>query len=257
MNIIKENFKYFTVYETTNAVNGKKYIGMHATNNIEDDYIGSGKLLKVAIKKYGKENFKKEILHVFDNFKDMAEMEKKLCNEDIANSPNYYNLKEGGEGGVYSEDVKRKISKKAIGRKMPKESIKKGLESRKRNGTWYKSGEEHHMYGKSHNKEVLEDISKKLKEKHRNGHKVWNDGISIKEIYDEDDRKKMFGRDCALEKNPSYGSKWLGNIDLSVKCYIKKGDKELEQKLKDKGWKEKPKNFNSLKSVTIMIEEYL
>jgi hypothetical protein len=257
MNIIKQNFKYFTVYITTNLINDKKYIGMHATNNLADGYIGSGRLLKTAIKKYGKENFKKEILHVFDNFEDMTEMEKKLCNEDVMNSPNYYNLKEGGEGGVYSEEVKRKISQKAIGRKMPKESIEKGLEFRKRNGNWYKSGEDHHMYGKYHTKEALAKISKTLKQKHKNGHKVWNDGISIKEIYDEDKRKEMFGRDCSLEKNPSYGSKWLGNIDLGVKCYIKKGDDELERKLKNKGWVEKPQNFNSLRSVTKIVKEYL
>lgn len=257
MNITKENFKYFTVYETTNIVNGKKYVGMHATNNIEDNYIGSGRLLKAAIKKYGKESFKKEILHVFDNFEDMAEMEKMLCNEEVMNSTEYYNLKEGGAGGVYSEEVKRKIAEKAKGRKMPKESIERGLVSRKKNGNWYKSGEDHHMYGKSHSKEVLNRISENLKEKHRNGHKVWNDGVSIKDLYDEEKRKEMYGRNCSLENNPSYGSKWLGNVSLGVKCYIKKGDNELEKKLKARGWEEKPKNFNSLKSVTKIIEEYL
>ena len=229
---------------------------MHATNKLEDGYIGSGKLLKAAIKKYGKENFKKKILYVFDNFEDMVEKEKQLCNEDVMNSPNYYNLKEGGEGGVYSEEAKRKISESHLGKKMPKDSIEKGVETRKRNGS-YRTGENHHMYGKSHTKEALDKISRKLKEKHRNGHRVWNDGISLKEIYDECKRKEMFGRDCSLEKNPSYGSKWLGNIDLGVKCYIKKGDTELEKKLKNKGWVEKPQNFNSLKSVTKKIEEYL
>lgn len=255
MNIIKKNFKYFTVYLTTNMVNGKKYIGMHSTNNLNDNYIGSGRLLKAAIIKYGKEKFKKRILFVFDNFEDMCKMEKALCNEDIMNSSEYYNLKEGGQGGVYSEEVKIKISKKATGRKMPKESIEKGLKTRKNNGNWYKTGEDHFRFGKTHDKDTLDRISYNLKEKHKNGYKVWNDGISLKEIYTETERKEMFGRDCSMEKNPSHGSKWLGNNNY--KCYIKKGDLKLEKALKERGWVEKPKNFNSLISVTKNIEEYL
>lgn len=257
MNIIKENFKYFTVYITTNLINGKKYIGMHATNNLEDGYLGSGFLLKKAIKKYGKESFKKEILYVFDNFEEMAKTEKNLCNENVMNNDNYYNLKQGGEGGVYSEYVKRKISKKATGRKPSDETIKKGLETRKRNGNWYKFGKDHPMFGKTHSPETLEVISKKLKQKHKDGHKVWNDGISLSEIYTEEERKEMYGRNMKKEVNPSYGSKWLGNEVLGLKCYIKKGNNDLEEKLKEKGWVEKPKNFNSLKSVTKTIEEYL
>jgi hypothetical protein len=184
-------------------------------------------------------------------------MEKVLCNSSIIENKDYYNLKEGGEGGVYSEELKKKLSEKATGRKMSSDSIEKGLLTRKRNGNWYKTGEDHHMYSKTHDDETRKAISNSLKEKHKNGHKVWNDGVSLKEIYNDEERKEMFGRDCSLKNNPSYGSKWVGNVSLGVKCYIKNGDIELENALKNNGWVEKPKGFNSLKSVTKNIKEYL
>ena len=54
---------YGYIYITTNLLNGKKYIGKHKSSEFEfDKYYGSGKYIKAAIKKYGLENFKCELL---------------------------------------------------------------------------------------------------------------------------------------------------------------------------------------------------
>ena len=58
---------YHFIYKTTNLLNGKYYIGMHSTFNLEDGYMGSGKRLKRSLNKYGKENHKVEILEFVDN----------------------------------------------------------------------------------------------------------------------------------------------------------------------------------------------
>lgn len=111
---------YF-IYKTTNLLNGMFYIGAHQTNNLNDSYLGSGKHLKRAIKKYGSEHFKFEIIHLVSSKEEMFELERIIVNESFVKDPLTYNLKIGGSGGnpgivgafkgkVHSDKTKEKLS---------------------------------------------------------------------------------------------------------------------------------------------------
>lgn len=103
---------YFTVYKTTNLINGKYYIGKHKTMNINDDYLGSGTRLSNAVQKYGVKNFVKEVLFVFDTEESMNAKEKEIINESIINDPLSYNVAFGGHGGNLGPLVNKKIGLK-------------------------------------------------------------------------------------------------------------------------------------------------
>lgn len=90
---------YYTIYKITNMVNNKIYIGMHQTNNLDDDYMGSGTYLNRAKVKYGLENFTKEYLHFLDSYEEMCDKEKELVDKDFLLREDVYNLTLGGESG--------------------------------------------------------------------------------------------------------------------------------------------------------------
>jgi len=90
--------KYHVVYKTTNTVNNKIYIGLHSTNNVQDTYIGSGWILKQAIKKYGKDKFSREILYVFDTRKEARQKEAQIVDDEFCKRLDTYNLAVGGMG---------------------------------------------------------------------------------------------------------------------------------------------------------------
>ena len=104
------------IYKTTNLINGKIYIGKDKIN--KDRYFGSGTILKNAIKKYKKKNFKKEILEHCDNEDHLNEREKYWIKKLKSQDRNIgYNIDGGGHGGdVYmylteeQKDRHRKLS---------------------------------------------------------------------------------------------------------------------------------------------------
>ena len=59
--------------------------------------MGSGRAIKNAIKKYGKENFIKEILAEAKNTKELWELESQIVNKEIVDDPLSYNMVTGGK----------------------------------------------------------------------------------------------------------------------------------------------------------------
>lgn len=88
------------VYETTNKINGKKYVGVHKQDGDEfDGYLGSGKSLASAIGKYGRDNFERRTLHSFESEQEAYACEAEIVTEEWCKRTDNYNLKPGGFGG--------------------------------------------------------------------------------------------------------------------------------------------------------------
>lgn len=105
----------FYIYMTTNQINNHKYIGKrHCKCPIEDDtYLGSGRAITNAIKKYGKEHFKREVLEVCADEAECNIREKYWIEFfNAVNDDGFYNIASGGEGGntyagLTSEELNR------------------------------------------------------------------------------------------------------------------------------------------------------
>jgi group I intron endonuclease len=148
--------KYYYLYKITNLLNKKVYIGVHSTNNLNDNYMGSGKGIKHAIKKYGLDNFQKEILEYFNNSDSMFQREKDVVNEDFVKDSNTYNNVLGGNkppvgrkvGSTLTADVKEKIRQANIGKKYsPEINSKKGARKK-----------DHWTYGKPRSAETKQKL---------------------------------------------------------------------------------------------------
>jgi group I intron endonuclease len=107
------------LYQTTNLINGKLYIGVHKVVNtaLSKRYLGSGDRIKAAIKKYGRENFVRKTLVEFKCFEDAYAEEAKVVTKEFVKRLDTYNICLGGKGGVnLTEEMKNKISKANSGK---------------------------------------------------------------------------------------------------------------------------------------------
>ncbi len=101
----EKQFHY--LYKITNTKNGKYYIGMHSTHNIDDGYMGGGKRIRNSIRKHGLQVHSKEILEYFEDRESLRQKEIEIVNEDLLNDPMCININKGGEGGWLSEWQKK------------------------------------------------------------------------------------------------------------------------------------------------------
>ena len=201
----------FYIYRITNLVNGKTYIGQHKYKKLDDNYMGSGTYLARAKKKYGIENFKKEILYSNIQYKETADdMERFAIAKERAIGKGEYNLADGGGGpsglpawnkgkkGVQvawnkgvpmSEEQKKKCSEALKG----KPSSRKGVSLSEEEKTYIsiktkeamtedvrkkisekKKGKPSQMKGKHH----TEESKQKMRESHK-GQVAWNKGVPM------------------------------------------------------------------------------
>lgn len=133
--------KKYVIYKITNLLTNKSYVGKHVTKNINDKYMGSGKVLKQSLKKYGIDNFIKEIIEECENEDIMNQREIFWISQLNTFLPNGYNINVGGKGGdnfthnpnkelirlkiieskrnnpnLFSEDTKKKMSETRKGK---------------------------------------------------------------------------------------------------------------------------------------------
>jgi len=130
---------HFT-YQTKNLVNGKTYIGVHSTNNLDDGYIGSGKLLKKAIAKYGIEKFNCTTLCFFETAEEAYEEEEYLVNVDWVSCNKNYNLVVGGVGGnkvEWTPEMRTKFSRLRKGQVIP-EHVRRATAEANKSRVWTK-----------------------------------------------------------------------------------------------------------------------
>lgn len=138
------------IYKTTNLLNGKFYIGLDTKNRPQ--YLGSGKVLKQAIKKSGRESFKKEIIEECETLEHLRNREIYWIAYYNSTDPKIgYNIAEGGLGGdTFTNNPNKETTREKLKGKVPwNKGISTGLP-----GTFK---------GKTH-KESSKELMKKAKE---------------------------------------------------------------------------------------------
>lgn len=207
---------YHTIYKTTNLLNNEYYIGYHKTENPDDFYLGSGKRIVRSIKKYGRENFMKEILFLFDNEIDAFNKERELVTEDLIKNPLCLNLKVGGEGGF--DYIKRNYESMGNVRLKDMKNLDKAHEK--------------HVYKLKTDSVYLErckihcsGLNKLIKNRIRlNKHKRSPLSEYVKNRLSEANKG---------EKNPNSGSRWMTNPETLE--YIRISKYDISNRLNN-GW---------------------
>lgn len=207
----------YYLYKLTNLVNGKIYVGCHATKNFDDSYMGSGTRLAYAKRKYGVENFKKEILSVHETPEEMLAEEARIVDQEFVKRKDTYNITCGG-GSWYHQN-----SSSEVQRRKCLKGIEKQRQLRVSDPEWRA-------------KEIA-SRSASLKKQFKDGTRKqtwpnWSGRTHTPET------KKKIGETNSLrqqgEKNSRFGSCWIYSEELHVSKSIQRS---FLQEMIAQGWK--------------------
>lgn len=247
-----ERRKFHYLYKIS-RFDGRYYIGIHSTDNLDDGYFGSGKLITASIKKHGKDLHSKEIIQFFESRKELVQSEVTMVNENLLNDPFCMNIKLGGSGNSPRGHWKSEPMWEAIGLKIKnhwqdpeyKEKITAQYkeywadpENRKKQSELknkqYESQEVRDRVGAGSRKAWLDQNLRKaqsemmknnwLKPGKREAYKISREKVNTPE-FREKQRIAKIG-----ERNPNFGTMWIHNPQLRVSKKALKGS-DLEE-----GW---------------------
>lgn len=219
------------VYKTTNLINGLIYIGISKKDsNRSKNYLGSGNLIKKAIKDFGREAFTKSVLVEDAEFmyQDLQRLEIFLIDLFDARNPEVgYNISEGGDGncgennGMYnknhSDETKAKISKTRLEKLKTDPTFGKMSEDSSTKFSKFMS-ERNKLFPtllEGHSEETKLKISNTLKEKASLGLLHSNHAKFTEE------RKQEYSERFSGELNPFYGRSHSKESRDKIKCAIR------------------------------------
>lgn len=231
---------YGYVYITTNLINNKIYIGQHKSETFDPNYIGSGKYLRNAINKYGRNNFSVEVVEWAENKYLLNLLEKRWIRFYRKRDYVMYNIADGGEGGdVFSglsdADKKRrneKLSKNSYFSTVSGDESKKmherAWETRRLNGNDTFSFEYREKLSEAHKGHKVSDVTrkrlsdvnrgKKLTDEHKKKIQVSNIG---KHFMSPENKKRMSERAKLRvgKDNPFYGKQHSAKTKEKIGSY--------------------------------------
>lgn len=202
---------FYTVYKITNLVNNKIYVGVHKTSNLDDDYMGSGKLIKLAIEKYGLENFTKEYLAIFDTAEEMFNMESMLVNEEFIKRDDTYNIVFGGKSGSFEYINMNGMNHLHSNRENSLKNLELGN----------KAFLEKLIIDSDFKDEWIKKLSDKMRENYIIG---MQNGFKNK-THSEETKEKLRGHNRQSgSKNSQFGTIWIHSFTENVNKKIKKDE---------------------------------
>ena len=207
---------HYILYQITNKLNSKIYVGVHKTKDLDDGYMGSGKVIRSAIQKHGIENFEKKILQEFDNPEDMFAAEAALVTEQFLAREDVYNLRRGGSGGF---DY---ITRNRLNGFCNPEVAKRGRKATdvvliERFGSLEKFRE--YVCLQAHTEDAK---TKRLETRKKNGTKSSTVHMQTEEVNEKRKRSLRDMNHQVGNKNSQYGTMWITNGKENKK--IKKTD---------------------------------
>jgi hypothetical protein len=222
----QKNRRYHIVYETINLVNNNIYIGAHSTDDLSDDYLGSGDNILRAINKHGRENFKREILYIFPTSEEMFLKEASIVDSEFIRRKDVYNIIVGGYGG-YNKGSKglKHMHKKETGERC---AVHESAISKMIDQGWVLG---RNMSSTTDTIWIYKDQSKKM----------------IKPTLLNEFEKEGWTR--GLPKSPTSGKKWIYNPKTDKYSLCEKSD--IDNKLSEgwiiKKWNPIPKGTSPMK----------